>query len=473
MAQYKETVNTEKALNLIAKMLAGKIEQIDFTKIKVSDKDYSLLSVEELQKLGELEEIKQETLVSEKILLDDNTVNVHGIIYNTDLENSYYLKTIGLYANDPDKGEILYSITPASHADYVPTPNGNNITTLIIDLKTIISGAIVNLQGNPSALVDVSMLNKKLDRGEGLEEEFDTGVKIVNELKKKQNKEDANLLTKVKNIVGAINELFSSKLEKGGYTGNAKNLNDEISKKASKTILGRMIVGDNLTVDDNGRVSGNPGYTHPVGAGNNHIPSGGSIGQVLKNSGNGVATWGDMGLGNYYTKAETDEKFKNFCPYNVGDIYITTKAENPSTVWLGTTWSKIEGRFLLGTSSSQASKLTGGSMSKTISQANLPNVKLTVDSFSLSRGNMNIIGHMFGCYNPDATPYGGAFYKENGNYTGVGGTSSGRGLSKFDASRSWTGTTNSVSPQTNALGSGQALDITPAYYTTHMWLRTS
>lgn len=255
MAQYKETVNTEKALNLIAKMLAGEIEQIDFTKIKVSDKDYSLLSIEELQKLEELEEIKQETLVSEKVLLDDNTVNVHGIIYNTDLENSYYLRTIGLYANDPDEGEILYSITPASHADYVPTPNGNNITTLIIDLKTVISGAIVNLQGNPSALVDVSMLNKKLDRGEGLEDEFDTGVKIVNELKKKQNKEDSSLLTTVKNIVGAINELFSNKLEKGGYAGNAKNLNDEISKKASKTTLGRVLIGVGIEVDEQGRIS--------------------------------------------------------------------------------------------------------------------------------------------------------------------------------------------------------------------------
>jgi hypothetical protein len=51
MAQYKETVNTEKALNLIAKMLAGKIEQIDFTKIKVSDKDYSLLSVKSYKTL--------------------------------------------------------------------------------------------------------------------------------------------------------------------------------------------------------------------------------------------------------------------------------------------------------------------------------------------------------------------------------------------------------------------------------------
>lgn len=42
---------------------------------------------------------------------------------------------------------------------------------------------------------------------------------------------------------------------------------------------------------------------------------------------------------------------------------------------------------------------------------------------------------------------------------------------KLDASRAWTGSTNSVSPQTSSLGSGQALDITPSYYTCHMWLR--
>ena len=277
MAQYKETVNTEKALNLIAKMLAGKIEQIDFTKIKVSDKDYSLLSIEELQKLEELEEIRQETLVSEKVLLDDNTINVHGIIYNTDLENSYYLRTIGLYANDPDEGEILYSITPASHADYVSTPNGNNITTIILDLKTVISGATVNLQGNPSALVDVSMLNKKLDRGEGLEEEFDTGVKIVNELKKKQNKEDSTLKTVVKTIVGAINELY-----------------DELIKKATKTQLGRIKVGNNLTVDEDGTLHGNPEYTHPTGNGNNHIPVNGASGNFLKWLSNGAAQWANI-----------------------------------------------------------------------------------------------------------------------------------------------------------------------------------
>ena len=592
MAQYKETVNTEKALNLIAKMLAGEIEQIDFTKIKVSDKDYSLLSVEELQKLETLEEVKQETLVSEKVLLDDNTVNVHGIIYNTDLENSYYLRTIGLYANDPDEGEILYSITPASHADYVPTPNGNNITTLILDLKTVISGAIVNLQGNPSALVDVSMLNKKLDRGEGLEEEFDTGVKIVNELKKKQNKEDSSLLTTVKNIVGAINELFSNKLEKGGYTGNAKNLNDEISKKASSTQLGRMIVGTGLTDDGNGRVS------HSTGAGNNHIPANGATGNFLKWLSNGVAqwaniTWSDItgkpstftpsshthtkanitdfptsiknpyalsiqlnngtantydgsagisinitasGIGaaasshthddryytesevntklsgkadtshthddryytesevntklsgkadtshthddRYYTESEIDTKFKNFCPFPVNSLYLSLGSENPSTLWLGTTWQKQEGRFLLGSSSSYSLGATGGASSIALSVANMPSHTHSASQsahthtqpthfhyvFNNDTSGNNVTNSTIATKSGPSNIYAGYDIKGTTNVAVNGKTSNNGG-----------DTTGSSTPSISvgSTGSGTAFSIMPPYLVVNIWKRLS
>ena len=106
--------------------------------------------------------------------------------------------------------------------------------------------------------------NKKLNKGENLETEYDTAVKIVTELKKKQNKEDSTLKTVVKTIVGAINELFTNKLEKGGYSGTAQNLLTEISKIASKSILGRIIIGKGLSVDSSGRtsiVSKNDGIT--------------------------------------------------------------------------------------------------------------------------------------------------------------------------------------------------------------------
>lgn len=164
------------------------------------------------------------------------------------------------------------------------------------------------------------------------------------------------------------------------------------------------------------------------------------------------------------------ETFKNFCPFKVGDIYLTTNSTNPSSIFLGTTWQKIEGRFLLGTSGSGASKATGGSNAKTITQANLPAVKIQLDSFSLSRGSMEITGNLSALTDRRGTSLGAFSY---GSATG-GGFAGGSGREyyiDFKASRSWTGTTNTAQPQTVNLGSGQALDITPAYYTVHMWLR--
>lgn len=121
-------------------------------------------------------------------------------------------------------------------------------------------------------------------------------------------------------------------------------------------------------------------------------------------------------------------------------------------------------------------------MNKNISQANLPNVKLTVNSFSLGRGNMDITGILGACIADGNSGQEngknnaqGAFVR-NSTYDSAAEVGNHNWNSKgvdFKASRAWTGTTNSTSPQTNALGSGQALDITPSYYTTHMWLRTS
>lgn len=46
--------------------------------------------------------------------------------------------------------------------------------------------------------------------------------------------------------------------------------------------------------------------------------------------------------------------------YPVGSIYMSVNSGNPSSLF-GGTWQKIEGRFLLGSSSSYANGATGGS----------------------------------------------------------------------------------------------------------------
>lgn len=172
----------------------------------------------------------------------------------------------------------------------------------------------------------------------------------------------------------------------------------------------------------------------------------------------------------YFTEAEIEEKFKNFCPYFIGDIYITTLSTNPAVRFLGTTWEKIEGRFLLSTSGSGRSEQTGGSNTVTISKANLPNIKLQVDSFSLGKGTQEITGSF--------NPGGNRMYADNKVFIlGNGGQGSNSGAANdsynitFKASGNWTGMSTSASPYTSSLGSGTPLDITPAYYTVHVWKR--
>ena len=352
MAQYKETVHTEKAFNLVAKLLAGKVDEITITKVVTSEKDYSNLSSEEMKQLTILENIRQESLVSDKKANDDGSVTLHTIFYNSELEKSYYLKTIGVYAQDPDEGEILFSVTPALEADYIPTPNGTNITTIILDIQTILGESQVNLKGNPSALVDVAMLSEKLD--------------------------------------------------KGGYNGTAQELFNLI---------------------------------------------------------------------------------KNYCPYQIGDIYQTTNKVNPSEIWQGTEWQRIEGRVLKGTSGERNSKETEGSNTVKLTVDNMPshNHSATNSAHTHSSGNHNHYifssstggSHITDSNRKEYAPNYRAVLRnttDRDDYViaGSGGTANAGRTSSSNITIGSATTTTTI----GSTGKGTEFSVENEYYTVHMWLRT-
>ena len=264
---------------------------------------------------------------------------------------------------------------------------------------------------------------------------------------------------KVERLLG---EMETNKLDRGGFLGTAKNLLDEISKIASTTQFGRFKVGTNLRIDENGFLHGNPAVDISGKLDKGDVPvkydTAEKIGIELDKKqnieDNELITNAKTIVG---AINENCEKFKNFCPYSIGDIYITTLSNNPATKYLGTTWEKIEGRFLLATSGSNASGQTGGSNTKTISKANLPNIKLQVDSFTLSGSVRPILFVEW-----VGSSRGGALGSNGGSTTS--GTSTAY-------SRDSTVNTGTASPYTSALGSGTPLDITPAYYTVHIWKR--
>lgn len=217
-----------------------------------------------------------------------------------------------------------------------------------------------------------------------------------------------------------LEDLKSNKLDKGTYPGKASDLNTEISKIASTTQLGRIIVGDNLTIDEAGRLSGKK-----------------------------------VDLSNYYDKPEIEEKFKNFCPFPINSIFLSLDNSNPATLFLGTTWEKQEGRFLIGSSSSYAIGSTGGSATTTLSKANLPAIKLKTEAHIHTQPAHNHGANRFN-YTSRNT--------QGGSYSVadilVGGPLNAGGES-----------TGSASPYTEQLGSGTAFNNMPPYLAVNIWKR--
>ena len=137
MAEFKQLIITTKGQALMAKMIAG-TGNVQFTKICVSDTVYTDA---QLPALTALTGIKQTATISKVLRTNDVAIQVEGAVTNTALVAGYYMKAIGLYATDPQEGEILYAVTIANVAGYMPPYNGINVSGAFFKLITTVSNA--------------------------------------------------------------------------------------------------------------------------------------------------------------------------------------------------------------------------------------------------------------------------------------------------------------------------------------------
>lgn len=138
MVEYSKLVTTEKGRALMIKMLTG-VEKIKFTKICASNEKYS---ESQLENLTSLDDVRQTGVVSKMTQVDDTTIKVETAFTNTNLLEGYYMRTLGLYAEDPDEGEILYAACIASDDNcYMPPDNGTTSTGVYINMYQTVGNA--------------------------------------------------------------------------------------------------------------------------------------------------------------------------------------------------------------------------------------------------------------------------------------------------------------------------------------------
>ena len=138
MGNYNTTI-TQKGKELLTKVQSG--QMLSFTKFKTGDGVY--VTGEDLKAVTKLRSEKQEFEIGTIEVKDKTTVRARTIITNMNLEEGYTLKEFGLFAIDPEEGEILYCITIAEQDkwDYIPREDSTYPTTLTVDVHLIIANA--------------------------------------------------------------------------------------------------------------------------------------------------------------------------------------------------------------------------------------------------------------------------------------------------------------------------------------------
>ena len=148
MALFTKQIKTIKGEALAAKALGG--QSMRFTRIVLGDGQLSGQSPAELEGLlGE----KVSLPVAESYREDNSTWTVGAPFDNKDLSIGFYWREVGVYAQDPDEGEILFSYASAQDApDYIPPLTGGRWEKRIYVSERVSSAANVTVDASKSVL---------------------------------------------------------------------------------------------------------------------------------------------------------------------------------------------------------------------------------------------------------------------------------------------------------------------------------
>lgn len=187
--------------------------------------------------------------------------------------------------------------------------------------------------------------------------------------------------------------------------------------------------------------------------------------------------------------------------YPIGSIYMSVNSVSPQTLFAGTYWEAIEGKFLLAADESHAGGTDGGTATQTLSQANLPSHSHTytpngtiaqesahthnnnaafgfrVGAYTISRGENPLIVDTSASTNPATVTAGTATqYKLASTSSATAKTNAQDNQYSVAARTTSSGTAHThtftgTQGTTNTTGDTESFSIMPPYLSVYMWKR--
>lgn len=109
MGYFNTQIITKDGLAMMSRGIAGQ-SQILFTKMVTGAGEYSVKEIADLRDTKSLKNEKQSFLIS-SIKTDEETIRIKATITNKDLNESYYIREIGVFAKENDGEEKLVAIS--------------------------------------------------------------------------------------------------------------------------------------------------------------------------------------------------------------------------------------------------------------------------------------------------------------------------------------------------------------------------
>ena len=141
MAAFPKMTLTNAGQALQTKVLAG--ATLTFTRIALGD---GQLNGQPIAPLTALISQKATVEVDSVRVVNTSTAQVAGFFSNADISTGFWWRETGVFAQDPDVGEILYGYTNAGDAgDYIPTVEDNRIEKYIFTSISVANATTVNI----------------------------------------------------------------------------------------------------------------------------------------------------------------------------------------------------------------------------------------------------------------------------------------------------------------------------------------
>ena len=170
MAAFPTMTLTNAGQALQTKVQAG--ATLTFTRIALGD---GQLNGQPISPLTALISQKASVEVDSVRVVDDSTAQASGFFSNADITTGFWWRETGVFAQDPDMGEILYGYTNAGDAgDYIPTVADTRIEKYIYCSIAVASATTVDIT-IPSSDTYIPMSQKGVAGGVAT---LDSGGKV-------------------------------------------------------------------------------------------------------------------------------------------------------------------------------------------------------------------------------------------------------------------------------------------------------